>query len=247
MHLTTKSGKIVAEGKQVPNNLYKMSVAVKSIPQKFEVMYTSNENLQSWETWHTRFGHVSDTRLQKLLEENLVDGFNINVHTPKPDCIVCMEAKLAVEPYKKTISRHTTLGDLMHANLWGKYDTKSINNKQYYILFVDDASWYMTTKFLKGKDEAAHAVKDYMIYLTTHGKSPSALWTDRGKEFLNIPLTQWCSEHVIDNQVTAPYSPSQNGIAKRANWTLVELARAMIRGQTYLSSYGNRQYLTQLM
>ena len=91
---------------------------------------------------------------------------------------------------------------------------KSINNKQYYILFVDDASWYMTMKFLNWKDEAVQAVKDYMTYLTTHGKSPSALWTDRGKEFLNVPLTHWCSEHGINNQVTALYSPSQNGIAE---------------------------------
>ena len=231
LHLTTKSGKIVAEGKRIPNNLYKMNVDVKSIPRKSEETYASTENLQSWETWHRRFGHVSYTGLQKLLEEKLVDGFNVDICTPKPDCVACTEAKLAIEPYKRSNDRHTTPGELTHTDLWGKYDTKSINNNQYYILFVDDASRYMTTKFLKGKDEAAQAVKDYMTYLSTHGKSPSALRTDRGKEFLNIPLTQWCSKHGIDNQVTAPYSPSQNGIAERANRTLVELARAMIRGQ----------------
>ena len=104
LYLTMKSGKIVAKGKQVPNNLYKMNVAIKLIPQKSEVMYASTENLQSWETWHRRFGHVSYTGLQKLLEENLVDGFNIDVHMLKPDCVVCTEAKLAVEPYKRTIS-----------------------------------------------------------------------------------------------------------------------------------------------
>ena len=231
LHLTTKSGKIIAEGKQIPNNLYKMNVDVKSVPQKSEETYTSTENLQSWETWHRRFRHVSYTGLQKLLEENLVDSFNVDIHMPKPNCIACTEAKLAIEPYKRSNDWHTTPGELTHTNLWGKYDTKSINNNQYYILFVDDTSQYMTTKFLKGKDEAAQAVKDYMTYLTTHGKSPSALQMDWGKEFLNILLTQWCSEHGIDNQVTALYSPSQNGIAKCANRTLVELARTMIRGQ----------------
>lgn len=98
------------------------------------------ENFQSWETWHRRFGYVSYPRLQKLLEENLVDSFNVDVHTPKPDCIMCTEAKLAVEPYKRTISRHTALGELTNADLWGKYDTKLINNKQYYIFFINNAS-----------------------------------------------------------------------------------------------------------
>ena len=46
----------------------------------------------------------------------------------------------------------------------------------------------MTTNFLRWKDEAAQAVKDYMTLLTTHGKTPLALQMDRGKEFLNVPL-----------------------------------------------------------
>jgi transposase InsO family protein len=56
--------------------------------------------------------------------------------------------------------------------------------------------------------------------------------TDRGTEFINDPLKQWCRERGIENQVTAPYSPAQNSIAEWANRTLVELARAMINGQS---------------
>src|SRR5260221_10884534 len=37
-----------------------------------------------------------------------------------------------------------------------------------------------------------------------------------------------CHSQGIEFQLTTPYSPSQNGVAKRANRTLVELSRAML-------------------
>jgi len=46
-----------------------------------------------------------------------------------------------------------------------------------------------------------------------------------------MELGQWCREHGIEIQATAPYSPLQNGVAECMNRTLVELARAMLLGQ----------------
>jgi transposase InsO family protein len=45
----------------------------------------------------------------------------------------------------------------------------------------------------------------------------------------NKELDSWCQEHGIEIQKTAPYSPSQNGVAERMNQTLVEFAWAMIK------------------
>jgi transposase InsO family protein len=115
--------------------------------------------------------------------------------------------------------------------VWGKYDVQSINGHQYYLLFVDDATRYTTVNFLKRKDEASSRVKEYLTYLKTQGKSPCAIRTDRGTEFVNDPLKAWCREQGYDVQLTAPYSPSQNGIAERMNRTLAELAHAMLNGQ----------------
>lgn len=89
-----------------------------------------------------------------ILDKDLVLGFAVDTWTPKPDCVTCMEAKQTEEPYNKHVERQTKLGELTHMDLWGKYEIRSINGHQYYILFVDDASRYMTTHFLKGKNEA---------------------------------------------------------------------------------------------
>ena len=75
--------------------------------------------------------------------------------TPKADCVACTEAKQSVEPFDQHSERNTEPGDLTHIDLWGKYDTTSINGNHYYILFVDDSGRYVTTEFLKEKSDAA--------------------------------------------------------------------------------------------
>ena len=41
-------------------------------------------------------------------------------------------------------------------------------------------------------------------------------------------MQSWCQAQGIELQTTAPYSPSQNGIAEHMNHTLVELAHVML-------------------
>ena len=233
--LITKEGKSVAKGTQIENNLYKMEVTINRPENKYpnEVKpqsFVVNEPSQNWETWHKRFGHIGYSGLQYLLDHNLVEGFNVDINTPKPDCIACTEAKQSVEPFDQHSEKGTENGDLTHIDLWGKYDTASIHGNHYYLLMVDDSSRYITTEFLKKKSEAADKVKNYITHLISHNRKPKAIRIDRGKEFLNEYLSAWCHEKGMDIQLTAPYSPSQNGVAERMNRTLVELARAMLRG-----------------
>ena len=162
---------------------------------------------------------------------NLVQGLNIELESPKPDCITCTEAKQFREPYKKVMRTKREPGELTHIDVWGKYDTVSIGGNQYYVLFVDDAVIYITVHFLKRKDEASSRVIEYLAYLKTQGKPPKAIKVDRGKEFINETLQSWCHGQGIEIEMTAPYLPSQNGVAECMNQMLVELTRAMIRGQ----------------
>ena len=66
------------------------------------------------------------------------------------------------------------------------------------------------------------------MHLKTHKKNPCAIHIDHGKEFVNENLQNWCNEQGIDIQMTAPYSPLQNGVMERMNHTLIELACAML-------------------
>src|SRR6266851_718566 len=56
---------------------------------------------------------------------------------------------------------------------------------------------------------------------------PKAMRINHGREFVNNSLLEWLYSKGMEVHMTAPHSLSQNGITKRMNWTLEDLARAM--------------------
>jgi len=55
---------------------------------------------------------------------------------------------------------------------------------------------------------------NYMMHLKVWGKTPCAICADQGTEFVNETLKDWCHGQGIELQVTAPYSPLQNGVVE---------------------------------
>ena len=226
--LLTKEKKTVVKGVKISNDLYKF--AFRHAPRTTCNDYTFSvaNPSQSWETWHRRFRHVRYSSIKKLLNNQLIDGLQIDMYSLKPDCVACTEAKLSETPYGPVSGRQTQIGELTHMDLWGKYDVASIHSNQYYLLMIDDATQYITVEFLKTKDQAAQRIMNYMTYLKARDRSPCTIHADRGTEFVNQSLKDWCQSQGIELQVTAPYSPSQNRVTECMNRTLAELAHAML-------------------
>lgn len=57
------------------------------------------------------------------------------------------------------------------------------------------------------------------------------LRTNRGGEFTSIEFGLYCANEGVARQLTAPYSPQQNGIIKRRNQTVVAKARCMMKAK----------------
>jgi transposase InsO family protein len=55
-----------------------------------------------------------------------------------------------------------------------------------------------------------------------------ALRTYRGGEFISHAFNEFCSENGIKRQLTAAYTPQQNGVSERKNRTLLNMVRSMI-------------------
>ena len=51
--------------------------------------------------------------------------------------------------------------------------------------------------------------------------------SDRGGEY-EVPFGDFCSQHGIIHQTTAPYSPQQNGVVEHKNRTLNEMMNALL-------------------
>jgi len=228
--LYTNKNVAIARGVKLSNNLYRMRFKLIPIttPKDYKYSFHVNTSTLSWEMWHRRFSHVGYSGLQRLLDKSMVDGFRVDMWSPRPDCVACTESKHAEKPYRLAEKKDTKLGELTHVDIWGKYETASIHRSHYYVVMIDDASRYVTVEFLKKKSQAGKKITEYMTHQMARGKSPCTIKMDRGSKFVNEELKKWCHSQGICFQMTAPYSPSQNGVAKRMNRTLGELARTML-------------------
>jgi transposase InsO family protein len=55
-----------------------------------------------------------------------------------------------------------------------------------------------------------------------------AIYSDNGTEFRIASFDQFCLEYSVDQQFSALRVPQQNGVVKRKNHTLVEMARTIL-------------------
>src|SRR5277367_3151728 len=193
-------------------------------------LYVSSPKL-SWDQWHRRYGHISTTTLDRISKRGIVDGLSIDQSTiPSNTCEACIQAKQAHKPFpKEAENRSEVPGERVMSDVWGPARVESIGKWRWYISFVDDCTRNGNVLFMKQKSDATGRIKEHLTKIHRHfGKWPKWMRIDNGKEFMNEEIKKWAAERGITLETTAPYSPSQNGVAERFNWTLLELARAMM-------------------
>ena len=126
-------------------------------------------------------------------------------------------------------TKYTEIGELISSDVWGPARIESLQHNLYYITYCDAASHYTTVTFIRSRAEVAEKTERYDQWLKTqHGHGIRALRADNAREYTSGRLKEYMNKNGIDLQLTAPYSPSQNGVAERLNRTLVEHAHAML-------------------
>jgi transposase InsO family protein len=106
---------------------------------------------------------------------------------------------------------------------------RSMGGKWYVLIIIDDYSHYSWVFFLKSKDDVFEHFRSLALRLNNeHPNCLEAICSDNGTEFRNASFDEFCLEHGIDQQFSAPPVPQQNGVVKQKNRTLVEMARMML-------------------
>jgi transposase InsO family protein len=111
----------------------------------------------------------------------------------------------------------------------GPSQVRSIGGKWYVLIIVDDYSCYSWIFFLECKDEVFEHF--WILALRLNNEHPNRLKvirSDNGTEFRNASFDEFCLEHVIDQQFSAPRIPQQSGVVEWKNRTLVEMAWTML-------------------
>jgi len=234
--LKNKDGKVIGKGFK-HQRLYLL--AARAILQERERSNYATTRKLAWDEWHRHFGHISISALQQLDRKDLVSGLNIDQSSiPSHTCTPCIQTKQTHKPFpQEAENRSEIAGERFVSDVWGPAKVTSIRGWNYYISFIDNAKRYDTILFLVKKSDLTERIKGHVTKLKQKfGKAPRYMRVDNGSELVNAEVKKFVEEEGITIETTAPYSPSQNGIAERFNRTILELVHVRV------TSIGNRAY-----
>lgn len=209
---------VIATANEI-NGLYKLNVAKNH--NAYVVKGVSND------IWHRRLGHLGSDNM-KLLSKGYVEGVQLSNDT-LTSCVSCAEGKQHRKSFPAEGSRSSGVLDIIHSDVCGPMEVKSIKGSLYFVTFIDDYTRRVAVYFIKKKDEVLSCFLDYKSEVENQqGATIKILRTDNGKEYVNKAMETELKKSGIIHQTTVPYTPEQNGLSERMNRTLLEKSRAMM-------------------
>ncbi|POW08045.1 hypothetical protein PSTT_07776 [Puccinia striiformis] len=144
-------------------------------------------------------------------------------------CNACMGGKIARLPFNSHFKPTKAPLEVVHADLVGPISPATNGGARYFLTIVDQHTGFIHTVILKEKSQATEAIRAYKIF---HGKQTGCtikkLVSDGGGEFCNNTLEQLLEDEGIRHNVSPPYTPQNNGLAERANRTILDMTRCLM-------------------
>nr|ABF96984.1 retrotransposon protein, putative, Ty1-copia subclass [Oryza sativa Japonica Group] len=180
--------------------------------------------------WHRRLAHVGMNQLSKLSKRDLVVGLKDVKFEKDKLCSACQASKQVAcsHPTKSIMSTSRPL-ELLHMDLFGPTTYKSIGGNSHCLVIVDDYSCYTWVFFLHDKCIVAELFKKFAKRAQNEFSCTLVkIRSDNGSKFKNTNIEDYCDDLSIKHELSATYSPQQNGVVERKNRTLIEMARTML-------------------
>ena len=211
----SKNGQFIGKGYSC-NGMIKINV-INDISSAYMV--------ESISLWHSRLGHVNYRSIKNMTNLGLISDCKFDNLSK---CEICAQSKITRKSFKY-VERKSEMIGLIHSDVCDMKSNMTRGGNKYFLTFIDDYSKYAYTYLLKSKDEV---FEKFLIFKaeveTQQNRKIKVLRSDRGGEYYPSEFIQFCNTHGIIHQVTAPYTPQQNGTAERKNRTLVEMINSML-------------------
>lgn len=210
-------------GKRVQyGGLYKldMKTIIPMKPKTIEVNTVTGSNLL--QLYHERFAHQDKRHVIRLVKREL--GIQLSPDNVK--CEGCIYGKAHRKQFG-TRERATAVGELIHTDVCGPF-VDSISKFKYYVLFKDDYSGYRIVYFIRNKFEVKDKLLQMLQEAKTAGYDIKTILSDNGGEFDNREVRNILQKYGVQQRLTMPYTPEQNGCSERENRILVEAARSIL-------------------
>ena len=146
-------------------------------------------------------------------------------------CSVCMCAKHAREPFYRCRSAKNAEGmlDLLHTDVMGPFQVKSWGGSVYAVTLMDDHSRMAEVALLQKKSDVFGCVRGTIArWERQAGRHVKVVRSDNGTDFKGR-LANFFRQRGIVHQLSADYTPEQNGRAERFNRKLMDKVRAMLK------------------
>lgn len=121
--------------------------------------------------------------------------------------------------------------EVVHSDACGPMQVSTITGERFFVTFIDEKSGRIAVTLLKTKSEVLGAFQAYRARAEKEaGRAIRTLRTDGGGVFTSGEFKPYLRINWITHTISPLYTPNQNGLAERANRTLMESARCMIAG-----------------
>ncbi|GJW24269.1 putative ribonuclease H-like domain-containing protein [Tanacetum coccineum] len=168
------------------DNIY--SVDLKSVvPTGGLTCLIAKATIDESNTWHRRLRHINFKTMNKVVKGNLVKGLPSKIFENDHSCVAYQKGKQHKASYKtKLVNSINKPLHMLHMDLFGPTNVKSLMKKSYCLVVTDDFSRFSWVFFFATKDETSGILKTFITEIENQlDHKVKVIRSDNGTEFKN--------------------------------------------------------------
>jgi gag-polypeptide of LTR copia-type/Zinc knuckle len=180
---------------------------------------------------HRRHGHVNHTSLHSMIKTGMITGVSLKANSTPSPCCPCIIAKAKCLPVNKICSKSISksFGDLIYSDVWGPATTQTIGHAWYFVLFIDDKTWWITAEQMTSKSLVFTKYHHYKAWAKTQfGVTIKSLQSDNGGKYTSTEFKDHCKAQGTTHHFAVHEVHEHNGVPECANYTLLDGVRAVL-------------------
>lgn len=199
-----KSGKVILKGKPLYDLIsvcFKINKHV-SNDVIYKLVKTSVNSSHNYKICHKRLDYISQNKFLEIKSKEILEDNSQmkNIFPPNDTCEACIYGKQTRLPFSKAkYKSHITRPlFIIHSYVCGPITPTTLNNKNYFVTFIDEFTHYKVTYLLAYKSEVLTVFQDFVRKSEAHFNLKIVnLYCDNGGEYVSNKFKEFCVQKSI--------------------------------------------------